>query len=142
MTHILGRPHALTLRNPWAHRIAHHGKDVENRTWPAPAGLTELLIHAGKRWDDVADLPEVFAVVTSAIVVVADVVQVCDASVHAMTVRCRCGRWAAAGQYHWRLGNVVALAVPVPARGRQGLWHPDPGTLEAVRRQLTSAAVR
>lgn len=41
---------ALTLINPWAHLIVHHGKDVENRTWMPPQGVDWLFIHAGKGW--------------------------------------------------------------------------------------------
>lgn len=40
---------ALTIRQPWAGRIAHGDKRVENRTWgTAYRGL--LLVHAGAQY--------------------------------------------------------------------------------------------
>lgn len=44
---------ALTLWQPWATAIAHHGKLVENRTWAPPTSLVSkrFAIHAGKRFD-------------------------------------------------------------------------------------------
>ena len=42
---------ALSIRQPWCHRILHEGKDVENRDWPTRY-RGDVLIHAGKAWDD------------------------------------------------------------------------------------------
>lgn len=41
---------ALTLTCPWAHAIAHWGKNIENRTWQPPRALfgERIAIHAGK----------------------------------------------------------------------------------------------
>ena len=36
------------------------------------------------------------------------------------------------GRYAWQLDNVRALAEPVPATGRQGLWVPSDELIEAV----------
>jgi len=49
---------ALTLKQPWAHMVAHCGKPVENRSWKAPDWLGEFAIHAGARsgWDSNAEL--------------------------------------------------------------------------------------
>ena len=41
---------ALSIRQPWAHRILREGKDVENRSWPTRF-LGPVLIHAGKGVD-------------------------------------------------------------------------------------------
>jgi hypothetical protein len=38
---------ALSIRQPWAHMILHHGKDIENRTWPTQV-RGRVLIHASK----------------------------------------------------------------------------------------------
>ena len=38
---------ALTVRQPWAHLIAHNAKWIETRTRPAPAIAEPFLIHAG-----------------------------------------------------------------------------------------------
>lgn len=133
---------ALTLLNPWAHLIAHHGKDVENRTW-VPGTATRLLIHAGKGWDWAAAErygrwlgPGVG--VTSAVVAVAIIDDVCSATVNAPGVVCRCGSWAQPGLYHWRLRSVVALAEPVPAQGRLRLWYPPAEVVEAIEIQLAA----
>jgi len=40
---------ALSIRQPWADLIIHHGKDIENRTWKT-SYRGPLLIHAAKAW--------------------------------------------------------------------------------------------
>lgn len=130
-------PHAITLKNPWAHLIAHRGKDVENRSWMPHAGVDQLLIHAGKGWDEVDGVSR-DGVITSAIVAVADLAFACNTSRYVLVPHCGCGIWARGEQCHWKLANIVALPEPVPAVGRQGLWRPDRTTLEAVRVQLAA----
>lgn len=130
--------YAITLKNPWAHLIAHYGKDVENRTWMPHCGVDWLLIHAGKGWDDSA--PEFAGDMgdphTSAIVAIADLAFACDASLDADTVVCGCGEWAQPRQCHWKLANVRALPQPVSAIGKQGLWRPSSDVLTAVETAL------
>ena len=41
---------ALSIKQPWPHRIFHEGKDIENRDWPTK-GRGWFLIHAGKTYD-------------------------------------------------------------------------------------------
>lgn len=41
---------ALSIRQPWAHRILHEGKDIENRDWPTKY-RGPVLIHAGLKID-------------------------------------------------------------------------------------------
>lgn len=41
---------ALSIRQPWCHRILHYGKPVENRSRRTHF-RGEILIHAGKQWD-------------------------------------------------------------------------------------------
>ncbi len=41
---------ALSIKQPWAHLILFHGKDIENRTWPTRF-RGEFLIHTGKKVD-------------------------------------------------------------------------------------------
>nr|WP_221374364.1 hypothetical protein [Actinoplanes polyasparticus] len=131
--------HAITLKNPWAHLIAHYGKDVENRSWMPWDGVHTLLIHAGKGWDRGPATAECIGEPhTSAIVAVADLSFACDTSRHSDTVRCGCGEWAMPGQCHWRLTNVRALRSPVPANGRQGLWQPTSQTLAEVAEAVRS----
>ncbi|PWE32750.1 hypothetical protein DDZ14_08365 [Maritimibacter sp. 55A14] len=40
---------AISIRQPWADAILHHGKDVENRNWYTPY-RGPVLIHAAKAW--------------------------------------------------------------------------------------------
>lgn len=128
---------ALTLRPPWSHAVAHHGKTVENRTWMPPVGIDTLLIHAGLRWSgegrvalDALGL-DYSQAATSAIVAVADLAFACDSSGHREVV-CYCGPWALPRHCHWNLINVRTLPEPVPATGRQGLWRPPSAVLAQV----------
>lgn len=144
----MSRPHlldvyAITLKNPWAHLVAHYGKDVENRNWMPHEAVDQLLIHAGKGSDP---LPEFIRSGewgdphTSAIVAVANLGYACSASRWTDTVICGCGEWAQPGQCHWKFGEIWPLPEPVPASGRQGLWRPDRDVLDAVRNQLAAVA--
>jgi hypothetical protein len=154
---------ALTVRQPWGTAIARWDKRVENRTWlTTHRGL--LAIHTGGSWDRSAEhahtLTNAFArhsganrtyidsVYTngldprddhmfprSAIIAVATITgchQCADGS---------CSPWAIAGQWHWELADVHALARPVPTAGRLGLWAPTPEVAAAVTAQLTTGAV-
>lgn len=132
---------ALTLRNPWAHAVAHHGKTVENRTWMPPESVDTLLIHAGKGRDPVGRIDldarglDYTDAATSAIVAVADLAFACNTSRFG-EIACACGPWALRRYCHWTLINVRTLSTPVPATGRQGLWRPTADVLAAVREQL------
>lgn len=140
---LVGVP-ALTLRTPWAHLVAHCGKDVENRTWLPHRGATRLMVHAGVGSDPVPDhlLPPggLGEPAVSAIVCLVDVSDVCDLSRWSAQVVCGCGRWALPRRYHWRLRLVATLPTPVFCRGRLGLWQPDLATRSAVAAQLRLAA--
>lgn len=138
---------ALTLIQPWAWAIAHAGKDVENRGWPAPPDLIgkHLAIHAGRKLDedacdDIAEefgltLPAAFAHV--AIVAVALVREV--RRIEGLFIPDGHSRWTSPGPgYAWQLGDVVAFA-PVPCRGKQGLWPVPPDELEIVRQRWKAA---
>ena len=48
----LGRVKALSIKQPWPHRIFHEGKDIENRDWPTK-GRGWVIIHAGKTSDGI-----------------------------------------------------------------------------------------
>ncbi len=122
---------ALTLLNPWAHAIAHEGKTVENRSWMPPEGIDRFLIHAGKGWDEFAELPgaDRWPVQAGAIVAVVDLLFACGDS-----PLCGCDpQWAMGDQKHWNLKLVHTLKTPVPCRGALGLWRPTRDLIEAVR---------
>ncbi|MEU8139022.1 hypothetical protein [Streptodolium elevatio] len=134
-----GRPvRALTLHQPWAHAIAHLGKDVENRTRRTNFRDGLVLVHAGARVDHDAlrDLPaDVAAAMTSSAVVA--VTRITDAHPDCGG---RCSTWAQPGAWHWQLAGTVALTAPVPAPGAQGLWIPDDGLRRRVARALPAHA--
>lgn len=116
----------LTIRQPWASAIIYVGKDVENRSWTTPY-RGRLYIHAGMRPDPGEVLPASVPVVRGAIIGHVELVDIVTSS---------SSRWAEPGQYHWLLAQPVALASPVPAKGRLGLWRPD----ENLARLLGSAS--
>jgi hypothetical protein len=135
---------ALTVRQPWASLIAAGIKPVENRTWPVPRGFTgPLMIHAAAAVDKTAmdeqhvrdalgedmllpDLP------TSAIVAVVGKVEP-----HRDLIGGHCAPWGLDDCWHWVLSDVRALTVPVPAKGRLGLWTPDEAVLLAAAWEQT-----
>jgi hypothetical protein len=51
-------------------------------------------------------------------------------------VRSGCSDWAARGQFHWTLRQVRPLPVPVPCKGKLGLWRLPEDVEKAVRAQL------
>lgn len=153
----------LTLTHPWAYAIARLGKDIENRTWrPEQKGGKVgmfLAIHGGvvpgkntgKREEARMDLAAALgmagleekvgekatlrlrmgfevegeeAYFTPGIVAVARLAGVSQGSRSV---------WAASGQHHWQLADVVALPEAVPHRGAQGLWTLEPDALANVR---------
>ena len=141
---LIGVP-ALTVLNPWGLAIARLGKSPENRGWPPHRGVGRILIHAGKGDDragfdhltQLGYLPERIAdeLVRSAVVAVADIPKVCHVGEGGGPCECP-PLWAARGQVHWLLDNVVPLPEPVACRGRQGLWHPERETLDEVAASL------
>ena len=57
----------------------------------------------------------------------------------------KCSAWALAPtagkpMHHWQLADVQPLTTPVAAKGRVGLWEPDPQLIEAVEAQLTEVS--
>jgi hypothetical protein len=148
---------SITIKAPWSWAISHGPKRIENRTW-GRSYRGPLAIHAGKGWDwyggdsplvwdawrdagwDVYRLdPDHPAMTLGAVVAVADLVDICSESASQSMrteMRCRCGKWAARGQYHWKLANVRPLAEPVPCRGSLGLWTLPDDVEAAVAAQL------
>ena len=141
--------YGLTLHQPWATCVAHHGKPIENRGWLPPERVIgrRIAIHAGKRLDrlvarsleeGVAGCPRLGVLLTDvplgAIVAVARV-RGWVSSIEprgwssGLTeddfARATGSPWFV-GPVGWVLGDVKALSTPIPATGRQGLWRlPD-----------------
>ena len=134
---------ALTIKQPWASLIAAGIKTVENRTWVPSQFHGPVLIHAAATVDKAAydhehvrkalleavgndELP------TSAIVAIVGKVEP-----HRDLIGGHCAPWGLDGCWHWVLSDVRALTVPVPAKGRLGLWTPDEAVLLAAAWEQT-----
>lgn len=111
-----GTPLAITIRQPWASLIMIGVKTVENRDWQADYRGT-LVIHAGKGIDREAMREHGHLIggeyPAGAIIGVVDLVG---------CVRDSPSPWAVRGQWHWLLAN-PRPCVPVPVRGKLGLWR-------------------
>lgn len=125
---------AITICQPYAHLICITGdKLIENRTWPT-SYRGELIIHAGKNrtWLMPGESSEGMAF--GAIVGVVDLfdcVRLDSPAAH------RLHPWMkhhehAEGPYCMLLGNRRYLANPIPYKGAQGLWVPDPHILRGI----------
>jgi len=137
---------ALTVHRPWAALLLRHdGKDIENRLW-SPRYRGPLLIHAGRAWDpgalehasQLGELPGFDwrqAAHPTGIIGVVDLVDVCGRS-RSGRVRCSCGRWAAAEQFHWLCGSPEPFDEPIPSGGLQKLWYPTGLAAARVEREL------
>lgn len=137
---------ALTVKQPWATLIAAGIKPVENCTWAVPRGFAgPLLIHAGAAQDKAAWEHEhvrraLFDAVgndelpTGAIIAVVGSVRG-----HRDGIGGHCEPWGMDDCWHWELADVRALTVPVPAKGRLGLWVPGADVLAAVEAQMEAA---
>ena len=106
---------ALTLRQPWACLVVAGIKDVENRTWRTNY-RGRLVIHAGSGIDRegmnengrlLADYPH------GAILGTVKLVDI---------VRDSASPWEIAGNWHWLLTDPLPYDVPIPAKGKLGLW--------------------
>lgn len=147
---------ALTVRQPWAWAIIEGGKDVENRT-AAWSYRGQLAIHAGaQRSDRGYDSPLIQAAALDAsyfdddviryqaLGAVIGIVELVDA--HRAHEGCCESEWAeqeyleAGGKTRRDLAHLVLEnprpLVPIPAKGRLGLWIPDPDLITQINDQL------
>ena len=108
----------LTVRQPWANLIIHHGKNVENRSWATPYRGT-VLIHAGQRYEPSGktfaenlgisvptELPQ--GVILGSVELVACVL---DSE----------SPWAIKGMWHWILVNPKPVKECLWIKGQLGL---------------------
>jgi hypothetical protein len=133
---------AISIVQPWAHLILHHGKDIENRTW-----LTRfrgrIAIHASKyvKSQDIDEAQDVLdqvdpqwnltrmvnsgEIVTGAIIGTVEIVDCVQKSE---------SPWFF-GPFGWVLREPRILAKPIPCKGSLGLWNaPQDIVDELVRR--------
>lgn len=112
---------ALTVKQPWAALIMAGIKDVENRAWPTRY-RGELLIHAGKAYDETVDLSALDVSPTDQLLAahgeIVGTVQLRDC------VQDHSSEWAEAEQWHWVLDTPRLFDDPIPHRGQLGLWIP------------------
>ena len=116
---------ALSIKQPWPHRIFYEGKDVENRDWPT-RGRGWFVIHAGKTYDGGKPPKAHSGLPMGGIVGMARITD----CVTTMDSEWFCGRY----------GFVLRDAFPVdliPCRGQLGFF-----ALEADPAQRLAAALR
>lgn len=144
---------ALTLHQPWATLIALGIKTIETRSWPPPRNLMgqTVAIHAGCKLQPNLG-PEIEAILrlthsdhwrrrlpAGSVVATATVRGACQVTgLAAGTGQAitRCGQIIAtdpygdfrAGRWLWFLTDISPLSEPMPATGRQKLWHWQPPT--------------
>ena len=149
---------ALTVRQPWAAAIIHWGKTVENRTRNLAGSYRgPVAIHAGLTPDTAAQgswplgalIPMEAWRVRGAFVGVVDLVDVhqgpnTEGEPWRAVRSCfqpgkpygACSRWAQSDAWHLTLANPRPLATPIPARGRLGLWTPEPDVVEQLEEAI------
>lgn len=134
--------HALTLWQPWASAIMAGVKPWENRPWAPRQLLGEtpeplwVALHASRRlqvgpwatWDDLADLwpratwpSQIGGLWPSGFLGLVRF----DRAVAYPTPELEASPWAG-GPLCWKVGQVLELPEPIPAKGHQRLWRvPD-----------------
>lgn len=120
---------AITICQPYAHLIAIKSKRVENRTWPTRY-RGPLAIHAGKSRDWLMGIDEIVypdmvfgAVVATAKLIAClhiDQIERGDYDKQFPWIR---EHPHTEGPWCWVMDNVVALPIPLPWKGAQGLWE-------------------
>lgn len=147
----------LTVRQPWAWAIVQGGKDVENRSrniagnYRGPVAIHAAAREAAEMWepggpvDTIARITDRVVVTAqrSAIIGVVDLVEVhhaaeCWRKPWKHEVEGWCTPWATEDNHHLVLDNPRALATPIPAKGRLGLWHPDAELEHAIATALAT----
>ena len=126
---------ALTLIRPWPWAILYGGKRCENRTWRPPASVVGqvIAIHAGRTYDEAAEerICRIMGSGTDGSRIDEGIVG--TARITGVVDSLPGDPWFV-GPFGWVLGDVRALARPIPCRGSQGLWALPP---EVEARVLT-----
>ncbi len=143
---------ALSVRQPWAWAVARGHTGILNRVantgYRGPVaiyasargdpGARDELTAPAADWnpaDPAADWnPADPAAAAGGIVAVVSLVGVCTAAASGRP--CRCGQWASASQYHWRVADPWPLRWPVVALSHPGLWELTPVVAAGVARLL------
>ena len=129
----------LTIRQPWATLIALGEKQFETRSWRT-SYRGDLAIHAGMTVDRAACLREPYLSVlarhgytadnlpSGVILATSRLAGCCEVTSQQAQQNWPGGNEYtfgdyAEGRFAWKLGEVVPLAHPIPAKGRLGLWE-------------------
>lgn len=135
---------ALSLDQPFAHLIFHHGMSVESRRWSTERRGT-IAIHAtAKRskaefeWvrDEFGIDLSPSDVDFSCVIGIANLVDV----ITKKDVTKKTATWFI-GPFGFVLEDIVALPEPVPAKGNRKFWHLKGAPLKATLAQLTQAQI-
>ncbi len=138
---------ALSVPQPWAWAIARGHKGILNRasntgyrgpvaiyaSFRANLGSCDRPMARAAAWDPADPVAAI-----GGIVAVVSLAGVCAAAASGRP--CRCGEWASAGKYHWRLVDPRPLQWPVMALGHPGLWELTPVVAAGVARLLLGQA--
>lgn len=133
---------ALTIKQPWASLIIHHGKDIENRTWPTKV-RGRIAVHSSGRLEareiqlavEVAWKLKPSSLQTSALNAIGRAPR--DIGVIIGTVEIvDCVVWANSpwfsGPYGFVLRDPIILPEPIPFKGALGFWKVPDGLIEAL----------
>jgi hypothetical protein len=138
---------ALTLWRPWPFAIQFLGKDIENRTWPAPKHLLKpgdlFAIHAGRSFDREAlrfllerqkqhPVPRGEAEHKTGIVCVVRYLGTCETSR---------SPWFF-GPVGWVIRLEFDLPTPVLCSGQQGLWKVPAAVEKQIHEQMMPVSTR
>lgn len=120
---------ALSVRDPWARAILYLGKDVENRSWAAPAYLygTDLLIHVSLRVEKQEPLERRLAEYPQHLGAIIGVVRLVTCTENYKS------RWANPDSIHWVLTNPRPFTRPVPWTGRLGIFKVPESAIKRAR---------
>ena len=116
---------ALSIRQPWCHRILREGKDIENRSWPTRV-RGRVLIHAGKGVD--ADDRDDFDAETMPLGGIVGMMEILDC------VTASNSTWFF-GPYGFVIGRRRRLPL-IPCRGKLGFFDVDADVERAVLEAL------
>lgn len=128
----------LQIDDAYDSRLISQAVGMLARTNPGGPGLRNVAQYAGDSPTADNSIYEWFGNL-GAVIGVVDLVGVhpdCTERVEGHGHTPTCSPWAMADRYHLILTNPRPLPVPIPARGRLGLWRPDADLLAAIREQI------
>ena len=130
---------AITIKEPWAYTIFHHGKDIENRDWYFPLVEQEVAIHTSKNYGP-GEIEAASRYLQQMYGHEIDPTKLVLGSIVGVV---RMGRPSRSSKSEWFFGewgypiaNARLLAEPIPFRGQTKFWE-VPVEVEAVIRRTT-----